>query len=233
MLKEPFKFNLQFNAEEESENQEGSENGSNAESNGGGENGDSGKEQTTKTYSKDEAERIASQREERARKSALKSYFEQQGYSQSEVEQMLQADKDRREKEKTDLEREKGAREIAEKAKDQAIATANSRIARTEFKIAAQAAGVPADRLEAAVKLADLSELVPDEKTGEISVDNLKSVVTATLEANPFLKGTVAPSNVGGSGSNPGGGGSNIAPSLDELGKLSMSEYFKARKTKK
>ncbi len=145
---------------------------------------------------------------------------------------MLEADKVRREKEKTDLEREKGARETAEKEKEKAIATANSRIAKSEFKIAAQAAGVPADRLEAAVKLADLSELTPDEKTGEISADTLKSVVAATLEANPFLKGTVTPANVGGGGSNPGGGGGGgLSP--EELGKLSMDEYIRVRKTKK
>ena len=117
---------------------------------------------------------LLAQREERARRSALKSYFEQQGYSQEEVEELLRQDKERREKEKTDLEREKEAREKAEKEKEKAIAMANTRIARTEFKIAAQAAGVPADRLEAAVKLADLSELVPDEKTGEIPADVVK-----------------------------------------------------------
>jgi hypothetical protein len=77
---------------------------------------------------------------------------------------------------------------------------ANARIARTEFKVAAQAAGVPADRLDAAIKLADLSDLTPDEKTGEIPPAKLKSAVEATLKANPFLKGT------GGSG------GGNVGP---------------------
>lgn len=213
--------------------------GSSAESSGGtggageqgGQNGGSGSGSAGKTYSEEEAERIAKEREERARRSALKSYFEQQGYSQEEVEQLLKADKERREKEKTDLQREKEAREKAEKEKAAAIAQANSRIARTEFKIAAQAAGVPADRLEAAVKLADLSELVPDEKTGEIPADKVKSIVEATLTANPFLKASTTPPNVGGGGSNPGGGGG--APSMEELGKLSMDEYIRIRNAKK
>jgi hypothetical protein len=81
------------------------------------------------------------------------------------------------------------------------------------------------------VKLADLSELVPDEKTGEIPADVVKSVVEATLQANPFLKETKAPSNVGGGGSNPGGGGGE--PSVEELGKLSMDEYIRLRSAKK
>jgi hypothetical protein len=197
----------------------------------GGQGGGSGSGASGKTYSEEEAERIAREREERARRSALKSYFEQQGYSQEEVEQLLKADKEKREKEKTDLQREKEAKEKAEKEKTEAISKANTRIARTEFKIAAQAAGVPADRLEAAVKLADLSELVPDEKTGEIPADKVKSIVEATLQANPFLKATATPPNVGGGGSNPGGGNSN--PSMDELGKLSMDEYIRIRNAKK
>lgn len=198
---------------------------------GGGAGGQGNQGAGGKTYSQEEAERIAAQREERARRAALKSFFEQQGYTQEEVEELLRQDKERREKEKTDLEREKEAREKAEKEKAKAIATANARIARTEFKIAAQAAGVPADRLEAAVKLADLSELVPDEKTGEIPADVVKSVVEATLQANPFLKETKAPPSVGGGGSNPGGGGGE--PSLEELGKLPMEEYIRLRNAKK
>lgn len=242
MLEELRKFDLQFFADGDAGG------GSNAGSNNGGDTGGAGetggKDDNAgggtgaqgnqgvggKTYSQEEAERIAAQREERARRAALKSYFEQQGYSQEEVEELLKKDKERREKEKTDLEREKEAREKAEKERATAIATANTRIARTDFKIAAQAAGVPADRLEAAVKLADLSELVPDEKTGEIPADVVKSVVEATLKANSFLKETKTPPNVGGGGSNPGGGGE---PSIEELGKLSMDEYIRIRTAKK
>lgn len=238
MLEELRKINLQFFADGDAG---GGSGGSDAGSNDGGDTGGTGDAGGTggqgnqgtggKTYSQEEAERIAAQREERARRAALKSFFEQQGYTQEEVEELLRQDKERREKEKTDLEREKEAREKAEKEKEKAIATANARIARTEFKIAAQAAGVPADRLEAAVKLADLSELVPDEKTGEIPADVVKSVVEATLQANPFLKETKAPPNVGGGGSNPGGGGGE--PSIEELGKLSMEEYIRLRNAKK
>ena len=42
-----------------------------------------------KTYSEEEAERIATEREERARRAALRSYFEQQGYTAEEVTELL------------------------------------------------------------------------------------------------------------------------------------------------
>lgn len=250
MIKDLFKnFDLQLFAEGGDSgggSNAGSENGGNSDGGAGKTGGTNGQDSqggtdktggqgcgsgaSGKTFSEEEAERIAKEREERARRSALKSYFEQQGYSQEEVEQLLKADKEKREKEKTDLQREREAKEKAEKEKTEAISKANTRIARTEFKIAAQAAGVPADRLEAAVKLADLSELVPDEKTGEIPADKVKSIVEATLQANPFLKATATPPNVGGGGSNPGG---NSNPSMDELGKLSMDEYIRIRNAKK
>ena len=244
MLEELRKFDLQFFADG-GDTGGGSDAGSNDGGNtggtgdaggkddnaGGGTGGQSNQGASGKTFSWEDVERIAGDREERARRAALKSYFEQQGYSQEEVEELLKKDKERREKEKTDLEREKEAREKAEKEKEKAIATANARIARTEFKIAAQAAGVPADRLEAAVKLADLSQLVPDEETGEIPADLIQKVVNDTLQANPFLKETKPP-NVGGGGSNPGGSGGG-EPSLEELGKLPMDEYIRLRNTKK
>ena len=246
MLEELRKFNMQFFADG-GDSGGGSDAGSNdggntggtgdaggtggKDDNAGGGTGGQGNQGIGKTFSWEDVERIAGDREERARRSALKSYFEQLGYSKEQVEELIKQDKERREKEKTDLEREKEAREKAEKEKAKAIATANARIARTEFKIAAQAAGVPADRLEAAVKLADLSQLVPDEETGEIPADLIQKVVNDTLQANPFLKETKPP-NVGGGGSNPGGSGGG-EPSLEELGKLPMDEYIRLRNTKK
>jgi hypothetical protein len=106
----------------------------------------------------------------------------------------------------TEAERLKAEKEEAEKKTKDIQTAVNSRIARTEFKIAAQAAGVPADRLDAAVKLADLSEVVPDEKTGEIPKKALDDAVKATIKANPFLQGIVGKGGGVGGGTNPGGG---------------------------
>ena len=197
----------------------------------GGQGGGSGSASGGRTYSEEEANRIAQERAERAGNAALKSYFEQQGFSREEVDQLLKEHKAKKEAEKTELQKEKERADREKAEKEKAVSTANARIARTEFKIAAQAAGVPADRLEAAVRLADLSELVPDEKTGDIPEDKVKTVIEATLKANPFLK-EAKPNNVGGGGSNPGGGGGGD-PSIEELGKLSMDEYIRMRNAKK
>jgi hypothetical protein len=106
----------------------------------------------------------------------------------------------------TEAERLKAEKEEAEKKTKDIQSAANVRIARTEFKIAAQAAGVPTDRLDAAVKLADLSELTPNEKTGEIPKKALEDAVKMTLKANPFLQGSAGGGGGVGGGANPGGG---------------------------
>jgi hypothetical protein len=106
----------------------------------------------------------------------------------------------------TEAEKLKAEKEEADKKAKDIQTAANIRIARTEFKIAAQAAGVPVDRLDAAVKLADLSDLTPDEKTGEIPRKVLDDAVKATLKINPFLQGTEGKGSGVGGGTNPGGG---------------------------
>jgi alanyl-tRNA synthetase len=176
----------------------------------GGAGGTGGAGTGGRTYSEEEANRIAEERSERAKNAALKSYFEQQGFTPEEVTQLLKDHKAKKDAEKTEAQREKERADKAEKEKSDVLSAANSRIARTEFKVAAQAAGVPADRLEAAVKLADLSDLTPDEKTGEIPATKLKAAVEATIKANPFLKGAAGTGGSGGvgGGANPGGGSS-------------------------
>lgn len=83
----------------------------------------------------------------------------------------------------------------------QAIATANARLILSEMKLVASTAGIPADRLDAAVKLADLSGVkVADDGT----ITGAKEALEACLKANPFLKG--APGAVGSGGGNPGAG---------------------------
>ncbi len=66
-------------------------------------------------------------------KAALKSYFQQQGFSQDEVEKLLKEHKERKEKERADnLEREKKT----------ALETANQRLVAAEFKVQAAKKGV-------------------------------------------------------------------------------------------
>ena len=159
------------------------------------------------TYSAEEAERIASQREERARKAALKSFFEQQGYNQEEVEKLLKEDKERRENEKTEAQREKERADKAEAEKKAAIDKANMRIAKTEFQVQAIAAGVPASRADdAAALVADkLKTLTPDDETGEFKKEVLRNIADDLVKAKPWLKDGEAPSGGIGGGANPGG----------------------------
>ena len=59
----------------------------------GGQGGGSGSASGGRTYSEEEANRIAQERAERAGNAALKSYFEQQGFSREEVDQLLKEHK--------------------------------------------------------------------------------------------------------------------------------------------
>ena len=186
--------------------------GGNSNASGGGNAASS-----SKTYSEEEANRIATEREERARKAALKSYFEQQGYSQDEVERLLKEDKERREKAKTDLEREKEAREKAEREKQAAIAAANARLAKAAFLVQAIAVGIPADRTEdaAALVASQLAALTPD-AYGEFKAEDIKTIAEELVKAKPWLKGEGGTgANVGGGGGNPGGGS---APKPGDIG---------------
>lgn len=186
--------------------------GGNSNASGGGNAASS-----SRTYSEEEAERIAKEREERARRSALKSYFEQQGYSQDEVERLLKEDKERREKAKTDLEREKEAREKAEREKQAAIAAANARLAKAAFLVQAIAVGIPADRTEdaAALVASQLAALTPD-AYGEFKAEDIKTIAEELVKAKPWLKGEGGTGgNVGGGGGNPGGG---AAPKPGDIG---------------
>lgn len=95
------------------------------------------------------------------------------------------------------LTKEKGE---AESRSAQAIATANARLILAEVKLVSATAGIPADKLDAAVKLADLSGVkVADDGT----ITGAKEALEACLKAYPFLK---APAGaVGSGGGNPGG----------------------------
>lgn len=222
MLEKLRKFDLQFFADGDAGG------GSDAGSDDGGKAGDTGQGDHAgqaggtagdggKTYSAEEAERIATQREERARRSALKSYFEQQGYNQEEVEKLLKEDKERKEKEKTDLQKEKEAREAAEKAKAVAIDTANAKLAKAAFLVQAVAVGIPSDRVNDAAELAraQLVELKPDDKTGEFDEKEIKKIAEELVKAKPWLKGDAKGGNLGG-GSNSGGGGESKPGSYGE-----------------
>ena len=173
--------------------------GAGGNGNGGGTGGGG------KTYSEEEAERIAKERAERASNAAMRSYFQQQGCTQEEVEQLLKEHKEKKEKEKTETQREKERADRAENDKKTVIETANKRIIAAEFKVQAVQANIK--YVDDALKLADLSGVTIDEKTGEPDKAALKKVIDQLVKEKPFLL-AAGPGGVG-SASNPGGGGSS------------------------
>ena len=199
-----------------SSNAGGSTGGTNQDPNAGGSGGATGGA-SGKTYSEEEANRIATEREERARKAALKSYFEQQGYTAEEVDALLKKDKEAKEAAKTEAQKEKEKREAAELAAKNAEAKANARLAKAAFLVQAIAAGIPADRTEdaAALVAVQLAGLTPD-ATGEFKVEDIKKIAEDLVKAKPWLKGdNSGGGNVGGGGGNPGGG---TAPKPGDIG---------------
>lgn len=198
---------------------------------GGADGGDKGKKPDAggnggRTYSEEEANRIATEREERARKAALKSYFEQQGYAQEQVEELLKKDKETREAAKTEAQKEKEKREAAERERDQAKVSANARLAKAAFLVQAMAAGIPADRVEDAAALAagPLADLKPDDK-GDFETDDVKKIAEDLVKVKPWLKGEPGQGGNVGGGSNPGGGGA-VKP--EDYGKQAAEERNKA-----
>ncbi len=106
------------------------------------------------------------------------------------------------ENEKTDLQKEKDAREAAEKEKKVALEKANQRLIRAAFLVSAK--DIPEDRRDAAYKLADISAVTVNDN-GDVDEKLLKTAIDEVLKANPFLKGTTEKQNVGG-GAGDGGG---------------------------
>ena len=187
-----------------------------------------------KTYSEEEAERIAKDRAERAEKAALRSYFQQKGYTQKEVEGLIKDHKEKKEKEKTDLQKEKDRADAAEKASKTALGTANQRLIAAEFKVLATQEGI--QYVDDALKLADLSSIEVDDK-GEVDSKAVKKIVGQLKKDKPFLVGESGGGSSLGSGSKPGGssggkGTKGIGERLAERNKASQESrkddpYFK------
>lgn len=221
MSKELRKFDLQFFAEGDAGG--GSNAGvGNGGGNTGGTGGTNGQNQGGgRTYSEEEAERIANERAERASKAALKSYFEQQGFTPEEVDRLLKEHKAKKEAEKTEAQREKERADKEKAEKERILKESNLRIAKTDFKVQAIAVGIPADRADdaAALVLDKLRELTPDETTGEFKATDLRKIAEELVKVKPWLKGTGATTGMGGigGGANPGGTGGGVSRGMNDL----------------
>lgn len=100
-----------------------------------------------------------------------------------------------------ELEEARKQAQEAEEAKSAALTSANQRLINAEFKAQARDANIPADRLSAALKLADLSAITVD---GEGNVVGAKEAVAALVAAHGYLAEKTQPKPIGGpSGGDP------------------------------
>lgn len=94
------------------------------------------------------------------------------------------------------------AAEDAKAERDKALEAANKRLVNAEFKTLARESNIPADRLSAALKLADLSGVTIDE---DGNVQGVEDAVKALVAAHSYLAEKAQPKRIGGAsgGSEP------------------------------
>ncbi|MDO5734714.1 MAG: hypothetical protein Q4P08_06265 [Eubacteriales bacterium] len=115
----------------------------------------------------DEASRIASERSERAQRSALKSYFKQQGLSEAEAQQAFEdfkASKAQKEEERNNLTALQQKLAGYKKSESEMLQKANKRLIRSEAMVQAAKLAVRPDRIDYAIRLADISQVEVDEQ---------------------------------------------------------------------
>ncbi|WP_440961263.1 scaffolding protein [Paenibacillus nitricinens] len=143
------------------------------------------------------AERLARDRKGREDYDDIKTKLTALEQAEAEREAAKLSDTERLEAEKAAA---LAAAESAKAERDRALTTANQRLINAEFKSLAREANVPADRLVAALKLADLSAVTVDDDGNAVGV---KEAVDALILAEPYL------ANTAGGGSRQIGGDTN------------------------
>lgn len=175
-----------------------------------------------KTFTQAELDRIIADRLARANKGR-----EDYDDIKAKLTALEQAEVDRQKAELTEAERLAADLEAANtKAQEAeargvaAITAANKRLISAEFKALAREKNVPADRLAAAYKLADLSSASVDDEGNAVGV---KEAVEALIAAEPYLVAETKPKPIGG------GGGGN--PDEDER-KTLEAQLLEAQKAR-
>lgn len=167
-----------------------------------------------------EVDRITSERAERASKAALTSYLKQQGLTQEEAEAYFQQHRDKKaqeaEAEKNNLGMLQQRNAELEKQAADVLQQANNRIIQAEARIQSIGLGIKPDRVDYAVRLAELRGVQIDEN-GEVDKAAVKSALEEVLKGLPELKAN----HDGGAGFKIGGAGqqqkSNVDETLDKI----------------
>ena len=125
-------------------------------------------QESVKQVNTEEAERIAQERSSRAERAALKSYFKQQGLTEQEAQQALEDFKTKREAEeaakRNDLVHLQDKVAAFEKQESEQMRMANLRLIRSEAMVQAMGLNIRPDRVDYAIRLADLSKVAVDEQ---------------------------------------------------------------------
>lgn len=125
-------------------------------------------QESVKQVNTEEAERIAQERSSRAERAALKSYFKQQGLTEQEAQQALEDFKTKREAEeaakRNDLVHLQDKVAAFEKQESEQMRMANLRLIRSEAMVQAMGLNIRPDRVDYAIRLADLSKVTVDEQ---------------------------------------------------------------------
>lgn len=152
-----------------------------------------------KTFTQEEleqkiAERLARERKKYADYDEIKKKAEEYEQAEEARKKAEMTAQERLEAEKAEALRK--AQE-AEEAAQRTMSAANQRLIKSEFKLFAKEAGVRADALEDAFKLADVSGVTVDE---DGNVDGVKAVIEALIAGKPYLveQAKKEPKTIGG-----------------------------------
>ena len=112
------------------------------------------------TIDEDEVNRIAENRTARAERAAIKDYFKQQGLSEAEAQEAFENFKakkaEAKEAEMQDVNSLRSKVEKYEQAESEAMRIANRRLVRADAKVMALTLNVKPERIDHAIRLADL-----------------------------------------------------------------------------
>ncbi|EMT54722.1 scaffold protein [Brevibacillus borstelensis AK1] len=156
----------------------------------------------TKTFTQEELDKIVADRIARERK----KYEKYADYDdlKKKAEEYERAEEERKKAEMTAQERLEAEKaealrkaQEAEEAAQRTMSTANQRLIKSEFKLLAKEAGIRADALEDAYKLADFSGVTVDE---DGNVDGVKAVIESLIAGKSYLveQAKKEPKTIGG-----------------------------------
>lgn len=172
-----------------------------------------------------EAERIANEREERAGRAALTSYFKQHGMSEAEAKQAFdtfRADREARElAAHNDLSQLQVRVQAMEQEREQILHHANMQRVKAEAMLQALSMSIRPDRVDHVIRLADLAS-IPFDDQGEPDKNAIRGVLDNVVAQTPEFKASAETEDHHGFklGASPPGGQENIKGQLDQIFEL-------------